>query len=102
MDGMQPQEAPAQDAPQSQDVMGIVQSVGKGLASLAELLNQSQAATDQDRQMMAGVIDGFSQLVEKNLGGQEPGQDAPMPAEQGMQPMNGGPGAVPMGPNTRG
>lgn len=80
----------------------IAQDVGQGLAKLAEMLDGSQGATDQDRQMMAQIMSLFTELVEKKLGGSAPGEDQPseepMPREV---PATGGASGVPMGPQTR-
>lgn len=78
----------------------IAQDVGQGLAKLAEMLDGSQAATDQDRQQMAQIMSLYTDLVEKKLGGAGPGEDPeaeaePMPSEV---PAMGGMKGVPMGP----
>lgn len=106
MPGMPPEAMAAQE--EGQEAGGsatkLVQDVGGGLAKLAEMLNGSQATTDQDRQQMAQIMDLFTDLVEKKLGGAQPGEDAPpeeMPADQGAVPMQGGRTGKPMGPNTR-
>lgn len=86
------------------NVTQLVKQVGDGLTQLSELLNSSQAATDADRQQMAGIMSSYIDLVEKKLGSAGPGEDAPpeeLPAEQGAVPMEAGKKGVPMGPQTR-
>ena len=116
MPGMSPEEMAAMQAeaqggggaPEGGgDQMGaatkIAQDVGGGLAKLAEMLDGSQGATDQDRQQMAQIISLYTDLVEKKLGGSAPGED--MPPEEGPMPAQlpaeGGAKGVPMGPQGR-
>lgn len=77
----------------------LAQQVGDGLTQLSELLNASQNTTDEDRQTMAMVMDGFMKLVQSKLGGGEP--EAEEAAPQAPVPANAGTKGVPMGPNTR-
>lgn len=82
----------------------LAKQVGDGLSQLGEMLNGSQAATDQDRSQMAQIMELYIDLVERKLGGAAPGQDAPpeeMPAGQGAAPAMGGAKGVPMGPQGR-
>lgn len=101
------QEAPEQ-VPQQEEgadlgaITKLAQDVGDGLAKLSEALNSSPAATDQDREQMASVLNGFIDLVEKKLGGSAPGED--LPEEEAPAPeisAMGGPKGVPMGPQGR-
>ena len=98
---MQAEAGGEQDGPG--DITKLAQQVGDGLNKLAETLNNSPAATDQDREKMAMVMNGFIELVEKNLGGAAPGEDPeaePQP-EQDVVPADAGRGGVPMGPQAR-
>lgn len=85
------------------DVTKLVQTVGQGLQELGDILNKSQGATDQDRQQMAQIMSLFVDLVEKKLGGQSPGQDAPPEDPQGPSavPADAGLKGQPMGPQSR-
>lgn len=108
MPGISPEEMAAmQGAGEQQegpgDITKIAQQVGDGLNQLAEALNNSEAATDQDREKMSMVMNGFIELVEKNLGGSAPGEDPeaePQP-EQDVVPADAGRNGVPMGPQAR-
>jgi hypothetical protein len=99
---MQAQAGPQEEQGEGGDITKLVQSVGEGLNHLAEALNASQAATDQDREQMSQILSSFSNLVEKNLGagpGEDP-QAEEMPAQGAISPEGGAKG-VPMGPNSR-
>lgn len=83
---------------QGGDVMAKVEAVGQGLSELAQMLDQSQGATDQDREEMAQLISLFTGLVERKLGG---GGEQGAKPEQGVLPADGGAKGVPMGPQGR-
>ncbi len=93
----QEEQAPQEDAG---SITKVAQDVGAGLAKLGQALDQSPAATDQDRQMMAQVLSGYTELVEKFLS-QAPGQDPEAQAVPGAMSADGGPEGVPMGPQSR-
>jgi hypothetical protein len=99
-DPSQDQQDPAQE---SGAITKLAQQVGDGLMKLSDALNNSPAATDQDREQMAQVLNGFIDLVEKKLGGSAPGEDSPDDQElvDSGVPTAAGPKGVPMGPNTR-
>lgn len=87
---------------QGGDVTKMAQDVGQGLSQLAEAINASGAATDQDKQKIAQVLEMYIDLVENGLG-QAPGQDPEAEAEPEMAqvPADQGRGGVPMGPQSR-
>lgn len=87
--------------PQDGQVTALVKQVGDGLAKLSEMLNGSQAATDADREQMAGIMSSYVDLVEKKLGSAGPGEDPEPEAPSGAVPMEGGAKGIPMGPQTR-
>ena len=105
---MKPQDMAAMQAQADQEAQGageatkLAQQVGQGLGRLSEMLNQSQGATDQDKTQMAQILDLYIDLVEKKLGGQAPGQDAPVEEEvPAVVPADAGLRGKPMGPGTR-
>lgn len=85
------------------EMTALAKRIGGDLSKFSEIVNGSQSVTDQDREKMAMVMNGFIELVEKNLAGQAPGEDAPPEAipEPGVVSATGGPKGVPIGPNTR-
>jgi hypothetical protein len=88
----------AGSAPNGGEATALAQQVGEGLSKLADMLDASPGATDEDRAKMAQVMQGFVELVEKNLAGSAPGQN---PEEEGPSapiPAMGGAKGVPMGP----
>lgn len=97
-------EAPQEEAGQEEGaITALAKQVGDGLAKLSEALNSSPAATDQDREQMAGVLNGFIDLVEKKLGSSAPGEDVPEeePQVDAAVPAMGGAKGIPMGPQGR-
>lgn len=96
MAAMQAQAGKSNDTP----ITKLVQDVGQGLSKLAEVLNSSDAATDQDKEQMSGIMSAFMDLVEKQLGGSGPGQN--QEAESLSQvPVQQGAKGVPMGPQVK-
>lgn len=82
-------------------ISDLVQQVGQGLSKLVQVINQSQASTDQDRQAASAVMESYMGLVDGL--GQEAGENAPEPeqADMGAVPMQAGQKGQPMGPQTR-
>ncbi len=99
-----PDEAAPEAPPQEEGgaMTAKAKQAGQLLAELSEALNASPGATDQDKEKMAMVLNGFIELVESNLS-QGPGQDAPQPEAPGLSevPAVGGAKGVPMGPQSR-
>lgn len=90
------------EGPQDQEpISQLVQEVGQGLSKLIQVINQSQASTDQDRESASNVMQAYMGLVDGL--GQEAGQnpEAPQQADMGAVPMQAGQSGKPMGPETR-
>lgn len=84
---------------QGNDVTQLFQSVGQGLATLAQALNKAQGATPEDKQAMAEILQMYGDLVEKKMSaapGENPEPEVPGPREM---PMEGK--GMPMGPQMR-
>jgi len=80
----------------------LAQQVGEGLSKLSEMLESAQGTTDQDRAQMQQIVSLYVDLVEKKLGGSEPGQDVEDPSEQMSQvPADAGMKGKPIGPQVR-
>lgn len=77
---------------QNQPVTKKIQTAGKLLQEIAQVVNQSPAATGKDREQMSLILNNYIDLVEKMLS-QPSGKDAPeaeapaapVPAEGGRQ-----------------
>ncbi len=108
MPEISPEEVSAMQAQEGKDdgmgqVTKLAQDVGQGLAKLSDLLNSSDAATDEDRAQMSEILNSFVDLVEKKLGaapGQNPEEEEVLPAGNAVS-MQGGLKGKPMGPESR-
>ena len=80
----------------------LAQQVGEGLSKLSDMLQGAQGTTDQDKAQMQQILELYVDLVEKKLGGAEPGQDVEEEGQDMNQvPMDAGMKGKPMGPATR-
>jgi hypothetical protein len=95
-EGMPPEapKAPAEGG--GPDLMGLVEKIGTGLDELAQVINSSDAASDEDRQDIGIIMDKFMGMVQRQMGG---ATTEPMGAD--MVPADGGMTGVPMGPQGR-
>lgn len=85
------------------DITKIAQTAGQALSKLADVVNNSPATTDANRQKASQLLEQFIDFVENDLAGQPPGEDAP-PEEEPMPPnapAMGGMKGVPMGPHLK-
>lgn len=103
---MSPEEMSAMQQQAGKDSSGgvtkLAQQVGQGLSQLSDMLDSSQGATDADKAQMQQILSLFVDLVEKKLGGTEPGQDAaPDGGEMSQVPADAGRSGQPMGPQSR-
>lgn len=90
MDAPHPQESPAAESAEPAPEQGggggakeVVTSVHNGLMQLMDMMGQSSAVDDDDKQKLQGLISGFQDFVE-GLG------SAP-----GAKPQAGAPGVAP-------
>ncbi len=84
---MPEQEAPAQE---SGGATGLVTQIHSNMMDLSDMFDKSPAIPPEDKQELAGLIQGFQALVDKL--GQAPGQSQPSkaPAKPGYADFNAG------------
>lgn len=86
------------------DITKLLQQGGEILARISDVVGNSGAATDQDREQFAGIMNSYIDFVENKLGGAGPGEDVPEeepPGGMGAVSAMGGAKGVPMGPQSR-
>lgn len=86
----------AQGAP-APDALSEVQTVGEGLAALAEKASAAGGLSDSAKEALAAAVQAFQAFAAEAMGG-EPG---PAEEEGVTSPEQGGSGAVPVGPGGR-
>lgn len=93
MGEMEKQAGQGAEAPVSQ----LIQQVGQGVSKLVDIVNKSQASSDEDRQNAGALMDALMGLVD----GLEGKEEEPMKGDMGAVPMQAGQSGVPMGPQTK-
>ena len=75
----------------------LVDNVSKGLGTIFEIKNQIPETADEDKQAMAGLIEGFQGLISKLAQGGGAPQEGAAPQQQSRAiPVQGGMQGVPL------
>ena len=106
MADLAPEEMAAMQAQAGKDTSGgatkLAQGVAKGLVELQQMLGASPDVTEEDVAQMDQILMSFADLVEKKLGGQAPGQNAPPESEALSQvSADAGMNGQPVGPQMK-
>ncbi len=87
-------------APKEGGITKLVKEIGTGLSQLAEVIENSPKATDEDRATIGQILQMFVELIERKLANAQPGENPPSDEDAISQPIpaNAGPKGVPVGP----
>ena len=84
------------------DITKLAQDIAQKMLEFKGAVDASPGTTDKDKSLMDNIMQQFVMLVEKQLAGNESGQDQEEESDQLNQvPSDAGLKGVPMGPQTR-